>query len=154
MLDHKQTEKNQSTWEASTLTGVSRKQRENKNTCQTHQRVVVSTRITKMWHWWLNSSRIFTQALPLFVGLAVASPPCRAVFVAKTPDILHLILSLSCFSGLCTARASSDPLTLCHEMGLHGAACPSMRFSPVAIHKNPHGLDKSRRFAQAAPPHM
>ena len=39
------------TWEASTLTGVSRKQRENKNTCQTHQRVVVATRITKMWHW-------------------------------------------------------------------------------------------------------
>ena len=39
------------TWEASTLTGVSLKQRENKNTCQTHQRVVVSTRITKMWHW-------------------------------------------------------------------------------------------------------
>ena len=27
--------------ETSTLTGVSRKQRENKNTCQTHQRVVV-----------------------------------------------------------------------------------------------------------------
>ena len=31
-----------------------------KTTCQTHQRDVVSTRITKMWQWWLNSSRIFT----------------------------------------------------------------------------------------------
>ena len=81
--------------------------------------------------------RVRSQELPLFVRLAVASPPCRAVFVPKTPDILHLV-SLSCSSGLCTARASSDPRTLCHEMGLHGTACPSMRFSSVAIHKNPH----------------
>ena len=43
--------KKKKTWEASTLTGVSLKQRENKNTCQAHQRVVISTRIAKMWHW-------------------------------------------------------------------------------------------------------
>ena len=39
------------TWEASTLTGVLREQQEEiKTICQSHQCVVISTRITKMWH--------------------------------------------------------------------------------------------------------